>query len=113
VGQQLIIPRAPALPEVDNPAAAEVIQVDREPLSAGGAGVAAATVVAVKGAPAQAQAPAARVHRVKRGDTLFSIARLYRTTVSALKSWNQLRTDSIQVGQRLRIFNEHASTATN
>jgi membrane-bound lytic murein transglycosylase D len=116
VGQQLIIPRAPALPEVDNPAAAEVIQVDREPLSAGGAGgagVAAATVVAVKDAPAQAQAPAARVHRVKRGDTLFSIARLYRTTVSALKSWNQLRTDSIQVGQRLRIFNEHASTATN
>jgi len=113
VGQQLIIPRAPALPEVDNPAAAEVIQVDREPLPAGGAGVAAATVVAVKDAPAQAQAPAARVHRVKRGDTLFSIARLYRTTVSALKSWNQLRTDSIQVGQRLRIFNEHASTATN
>jgi len=112
VGQQLIIPRAPALPEVDAPAAAEVIQVDREPSPAGGAGV-AATVVAVKDAPAQAQAPAARVHRVKRGDTLFSIARLYRTTVSALKSWNQLRTDSIQVGQRLRIFNEHASTATN
>ena len=70
-------------------------------------------MVAVKQAPAKAQAPATRVHRVKRGDTLFSIARLYQTTVSALKSWNRLRTDSIQVGQRLRIFNERTTTATN
>ena len=58
-------------------------------------------------------APAARVHRVRRGDTLFSIARLYRTTVSAIKNWNRLRTDSIQVGQRLRIFNERPATATH
>jgi membrane-bound lytic murein transglycosylase D len=113
VGQQLIIPRAPALPEVDAPVAAEVIQVDREPSPAGAAGVAAAPVVVVKDAPARPQAPAARVHRVKRGDTLFSIARLYRTTVSAPKSWNHLRTDSIQVGQRLRIFDERTATATN
>jgi LysM repeat protein len=70
-------------------------------------------VAAVKEAPASPQAPTALVHRVKRGDTLFSIARLYRTTVSALKSWNRLRTDSIQVGQRLRIFNERPTTATN
>ena len=114
VGQQLMIPRAPALPEVDAPAVAEIIQINGEPSPAGGdATVAAARVVAVKQAPAKAQAPAARVHRVKRGDTLFSIARLYQTTVSALKSWNRLRTDSIQVGQRLRIFNERTTTATN
>ena len=114
VGQQLIIPRAPALPEVDVAAVADVIQVNREePSPTGGAPVAAATVVAVKKAAAPSPAPTARVHRVKRGDTLFSIARLYRTTVSALKSWNRLRTDSIQVGQRLRIFNERPTTATN
>jgi membrane-bound lytic murein transglycosylase D len=113
VGQQLIIPRAPALPEVDASAAAEVVQVSREPSPVGSAPVAAARVAAVKEAPASPQAPTALVHRVKRGDTLFSIARLYRTTVSALKSWNRLRTDSIQVGQRLRIFNERPTTATN
>ena len=114
VGQQLMIPRAPALPEVDAPAAAEAIQINGDGSPAGGeATVATARVVAVTQVPAKAKAPTARVHRVKRGDTLFSIARLYQTTVSALKSWNRLRTDSIQVGQRLRIFNERATTATN
>jgi LysM repeat protein len=57
--------------------------------------------------------PASRVHRVKRGDTLFSIARLYRTTVAAIKDWNRLRSDSIQVGQRLTIFNKPPAVATN
>ena len=114
VGQQLMVPRAPALPDVftPTPTLADVVQVTREPAAAAGATVAAA-VVAVVESPAPAPAPTARVHRVRRGDTLFSIARLYRTTVSALKSWNRLRTDSIQVGQRLRIFNERTATATN
>jgi LysM repeat protein len=53
------------------------------------------------------------VHRVKRGDTLFSIARLYRTTVAAIKDWNRLRSNLILVGQRLTIFNEAATTATH
>jgi LysM repeat protein len=109
-GQQLIIPRAPALPEVVTPAPVEVIQVSNEPLPAGGAAVVAAEVAVVT---APTKAPTTTVHRVKRGDTLFSIARLYQTTVSALKSWNRLRSDSIQVGQRLKIFNEHPATATN
>jgi LysM repeat protein len=50
---------------------------------------------------------------VKRGDTLFSIAKLYRTTVASIKSWNRLRTNSIQVGQRLTIFTPRAAIATN
>jgi membrane-bound lytic murein transglycosylase D len=113
VGQQLIIPRAPALPEVGALAPVEVIQVNHQPSPAAGAAVVAAEVAVVKQPPAQAQATTTRVHRVKRGDTLFSIARLYQTTVSALKSWNRLRTNSIQVGQRLKIFNEQPATATN
>jgi membrane-bound lytic murein transglycosylase D len=46
------------------------------------------------------------VHRVKRGDTLSSIARLYNTTIAALKSWNArtIRGNRINVGDRLTIF---------
>ena len=61
------------------------------------------------GEPAQASL----IYRVKRGDTLFSIAKLYRTTVASLKTWNRLRSNSIQVGQRLTIFTQRTATATN
>jgi membrane-bound lytic murein transglycosylase D len=43
-------------------------------------------------------------HRVKRGETLFSIARLYQTTVSALKQWNRISGSAIKIGQRLTIL---------
>jgi membrane-bound lytic murein transglycosylase D len=41
------------------------------------------------------------MHRVKRGETLFSIAKRYGTTVALLKEWNGLRGNVIQIGQRL------------
>jgi membrane-bound lytic murein transglycosylase D len=103
-GQQLIIPRAPTLllasrpenpaPLVEGRPAAEVVTVNSQ-------------------APeATETTPASLTYRVKRGDTLSSIARLFRTTVASLKSWNGLRTNSIRVGQRLTIFT-NAATATN
>ena len=45
----------------------------------------------------------AQRHIVRRGDTLTGIARRYRTTVSALKRLNRLRTDAIFAGQSLRV----------
>jgi membrane-bound lytic murein transglycosylase D len=51
-------------------------------------------------------------HRVKRGETLMSIARLYRTTVASLKQWNRIRGNAIQVGQRLTILRSR-TVATN
>jgi membrane-bound lytic murein transglycosylase D len=102
-GQRLIIPRAPALlaARTENPAPdTESRQVAVELASS---------------APPEAGEPtqASLIYRVKRGDTLSSIARLYRTTVASLKTWNRLRSNSIQVGQRLTIFTERPSTATN
>jgi LysM repeat protein len=52
------------------------------------------------------------LYRVKRGDTLSSIARLYRTTVASLKQWNRISGNSIQVGQMLTIFPDQ-ETATH
>ena len=48
-------------------------------------------------------------HRVKRGETLFSIAKLYRTTVSALKQANRISGSAIKVGQRLTVVRTGAS----
>jgi LysM repeat protein len=44
------------------------------------------------------------IHRVKRGDTLFGIARLYDTTVEKIKTWNRLQGNRITAGDRLTIF---------
>ena len=42
-------------------------------------------------------------HKVRRGETLSSIARRYGISVSRIKSWNGLRSDQIQVGQVLTV----------
>ncbi len=49
-------------------------------------------------------------HRVKRGETLFSIAKLYETTVAAVKQANRLTGSAIQAGQRLTIIRPGAAT---
>jgi membrane-bound lytic murein transglycosylase D len=43
-------------------------------------------------------------YRVKRGDTLSSIARLFDTTVDKIRGWNRLRGSHIAPGDRLRIL---------
>jgi FOG: LysM repeat len=47
--------------------------------------------------------PNARVHVVQRGDTLYSIARRYGTSVANLRALNNLKNDTLKVGSRLRI----------
>ena len=41
---------------------------------------------------------------IKNGDTLGSIARRYHVTVSNLKKWNNLKSDSIRAGRYLTIY---------
>jgi membrane-bound lytic murein transglycosylase D len=92
-GQELIIPRAPAT------------------LLAGNTKSAAPTVVAAARRTSGPQAdgddsdpqPRTVTHRVRRGETLFAIARLYDTTVEKIKSLNRLRSNLIAPGDRLKI----------
>jgi membrane-bound lytic murein transglycosylase D len=99
-GQQLIIPRAPTLLLA---ARTETTVVDASPA----VDVAVASQpIAVPAVAKVESAPEKIIHRVKRGDTLFSIARRYDTTVEELKEWNRLRSSAIQIGQRLTIFRE-------
>jgi membrane-bound lytic murein transglycosylase D len=113
-GQQLIIPRAPTLllaantestsPAVETPAIASAPAAAPDAIPASAPPRAAARRVE--------SASEKVIHRVRRGDTLFSIAKRYDTTVQELKEWNRLRSSAIQVGQRLTIFRD-GGPATN
>ena len=93
-GQQLIIPKPPAL--LDAPDAVLAAVTGEE------------TPDVVKPAAAAPTArtrlfPSAVCTASSSGDTLFSIARLYRTTVTSIREWNNLRGTTIRIGQRLTI----------
>jgi LysM repeat protein len=58
--------------------------------------------------PPTALAPAPREERpttyvVKKGDSLWKIAKVQGTTIAALKAANNLTSDSLKVGQKLTI----------
>jgi membrane-bound lytic murein transglycosylase D len=91
-GQELIIPRAPATLLAARTERAAPAEVASRPLSG------SATVTASSSRP-----QTHTVYRVKRGDTLSSIARLFNTTVVRLKTLNKLRSNALAVGTRLRI----------
>jgi membrane-bound lytic murein transglycosylase D len=98
-GARLIIPRPPALllaarSEHPAPERAEAPTPD-------GVTVSNRDVEAPEPQPVT---PPKLTHRVMRGDTLSSIARLYRTTVASLRQWNRISGNVIRVGQRLTIL---------
>jgi LysM repeat protein len=68
----------------------------------------ARTTVARSGELAPGTAHANRqklMYDVKRGDTLASIARLFKTTVASIKSWNpRLSSAKLTAGMRLTIY---------
>jgi membrane-bound lytic murein transglycosylase D len=45
-----------------------------------------------------------QVYKVKRGDTLYSIAKQHNVGVRSLKNWNSLRSNRIYPGQKLKIY---------
>ena len=45
-------------------------------------------------------------YKVKRGETLSSIARKHHTTVARIKTINGLKTNNLRIGQRLVIYQD-------
>lgn len=43
-------------------------------------------------------------HKIKKGETLSTIARKYKVSVPEIKKWNNLRSTNITAGKRLRIY---------
>jgi len=54
-----------------------------------------------------------RVHFVKRGETLSTIARQYGLTAKMLMEYNHLRTSVIKVSQKLKVPDRQSSTSLN
>lgn len=53
------------------------------------------------------------IHSVKAGDTLYGLGLKYGVTVAQLKSWNNLRSDTIFIGQQLKVNAKGASSGNN
>lgn len=104
-GQSLIIPRAPAtvLAARADRRAPPAIAASR---TLGGTGSDAPVVRASNETSENGKAtrPSRKTYRVRRGDTLISIARAFNTTVDKIKSWNGLRGSRITAGSRLTIL---------
>src|SRR6185436_19214344 len=48
------------------------------------------------------------LYRVQEGDTLSSIAKLFKTTVASLRSWNRIPGSRLAIGDRLTIYTVRA-----
>ena len=44
------------------------------------------------------------VHKIRSGETLSTIARRYRVTVTDLKRWNNLKSTNIVAGKTLKVY---------
>jgi peptidoglycan lytic transglycosylase D len=101
-GQKLLIPRMPSAALLARARESTDVTTTAEDTSD--------AVPAVFEEPATEESPRL-VHRVKAGESLFSIARKYQTTVEALRLVNNLRTTTLKVGTRLTVQTGRALAA--
>ncbi len=65
--------------------------------------VGAVNEVAVQEAVKETAVAKSVVHTVKKGDTLYSLARQYDCSVSDIRKWNPKMSDAIKIGERIMI----------
>lgn len=53
--------------------------------------------------------PVVEYHIVKRGDTVFNIAKRYGRNVAQITAWNRVKHNRIRLGQKLRVAPPPAS----
>lgn len=93
-GQRLVVPRAPSAA-----------------LLAGRASTPAATRVAAAEPEARESDVTRTVYRVRKGDTLYSIARRHGVSVENLRAWNHLKSSALSIGDRLQIQTARSANA--
>ncbi|MGD9329622.1 MAG: LysM peptidoglycan-binding domain-containing protein [Cyclobacteriaceae bacterium] len=86
IGQEILIPtKGTVQPDPEENQVQETSREDNQVTSAGGQGDKV-------------------VHRVIAGESLFLIGQKYGVSVNDIKKWNNLRSNTISVGQRLNIY---------
>ena len=45
-----------------------------------------------------------KIHTVKSGENLSVIAKKYKCTITELKKWNNLKSNTLQIGQKLKVY---------
>lgn len=98
IGQRLVIPRMPS--------AALLARAATSPTRASNDVVAAVNEIEEPN-----DEPRRLTYRVRRGDTLYSIARRHGTTIDQLKAWNKLRGNTLPIGTRLVILSNRAANS--
>jgi membrane-bound lytic murein transglycosylase D len=93
-GQDLIIPRAPATLLASRTDRAVPAIAASRPLAGAGS---------VPDTRRASASTTSTYYKVRRGDTLAKIARLFDTSVEKIKSWNRLRGNTISAGTRLLV----------
>lgn len=94
-GQRLVVPRAPAAA-----------------LLAGRANAPAVATRVADAEPEPREAEVTRtVYRVRKGDTLYSIARRHGVSVENLRAWNRLKGSALSIGDRLQIHTARSANA--
>ena len=68
-----------------------------------GAPMAQVSKASKNGGKGKSTAPAVKMHTVKKGETLSSISRKYGCTVNDIKKWNGLKSNTVKIGQKLKI----------
>jgi membrane-bound lytic murein transglycosylase D len=93
-GQRLVVPRAPSAAllagRANTPAATRVATAEREP---------------------RESEVTRTVYRVRKGDTLYSIARRHGVSVENLRAWNRLKGSALSIGDRLQIHTSRSANA--
>ncbi len=101
-GQSLIIPQQPTVLMAAR-SDRTVPAVEARTLEADAVVPAAATVAAApRGGASEDRVKV--LYRVKRGDTLASIARVFKTSVASIRTWNGISGSRINAGERLTIY---------
>jgi len=52
-------------------------------------------------------------HRIRRGENLYSIAGRYGVDIASIKDWNNLRSNKIYVGKRLKVYTDKLTSYTS
>ncbi len=96
-GQNLLVP----VPGADG--GVQLASLSPAPAGALDSAPATGGAIATPRTRARGAQPNVRTHKVRSGDTLFSIARNYGTSVDTLRALNNLKGNNLKVGSQLRI----------